>query len=96
MVKQFVRRNGKTVPFRPAKMKRSIMAAAKDAHLPAARARALTGKVSRAVLRSIAKRKTVRAAVLRKKVLGHLDKMAPAAAKAWRAYDRRRRMRRRR
>ena len=96
MPKQVIKRKGKGEPFRPEKLKRSIMGAAKDAHIPAAKAKAIVGKVSRAVFKSIAKRKTVTVAVLRKKVLSHLSKASPVTAKAWRAYDRRRRMRRRR
>ena len=94
MPKQVIKRGGKMESFRPEKLKRSIKGAAKDAHLTAAKAKALAGKVSRAVFKSIAKRKTVSVVVLRKKVLSHLSKASPVAAKAWRAYDRRRRMRR--
>lgn len=95
MVKQFIKRGGKKETFRPEKLKRSIRSAAKDAHLSVARTKKIVGKVSHAVLKSIAKRKTVTAATLRKKVLSQLDKIEPAAAKAWRKYDRRRRARRR-
>lgn len=96
MVKQVIKRGGKREAFRPAKLAGSIRAAAKDARLPAACAKKVVSKVSRAVLKSIAKRKSVTAAVLRKKVLSQLDRVDPAVAKAWRKYDRRRRARRKR
>lgn len=96
MVKYVIKRGGKKVPFRPAKLKRSIKIAAKDAHLPATRVKRIVGKVSRAVMKSVAKRKTVATFVLRKKVLSQLDKFEPLAAKAWRKYEKRRRARRKR
>ncbi len=95
MVKEVIKRGGKHVPFRPTKLAHSIRAAAKDAHLPAARAKKVVSKVSRAVMKSVAKRKSVTASVLRKKVLSQLDKIEPAVAKAWRKHDNRRRARRR-
>ena len=96
MVKQVIKRKGRKEAFRPEKLKRSIRGAAKDAHLSAARAKAVAGKVSHAVLKAIAKRTTVTSAVLRRKVLSHLSKVSLAAAKMWRKYDARRRARRRR
>jgi molybdenum-dependent DNA-binding transcriptional regulator ModE len=82
------------VAFRPAKLVKSIAEACKDIHLPAKRAKTVVGKVSRAVLRAVAKRKTVTVAVLREKVLANLDKIEPAVAKAFRKYEARRRARR--
>lgn len=95
MAKFVIKRGGKREPFRAEKLKRSIRAACKDAHLPAARAKRAVAKVSRLVFKFAAKRKSVGAAVLRKKVLAGLRKVAPAAAKAWLRYDKRRRARRR-
>lgn len=95
MVKQVIKRGGKKEAFRPEKLKRSIRDAGKDAHLSAARIKRVVGKVSHAVLKSVAKRKTVTAVILKKKVLSQLDKIEPAAAKAWRKFDRQRRARRR-
>lgn len=94
MVKIVIKRGGKKVPFSKGKFQKSVRDACKDAHLPAKRIKTVVGKVSRAVLKSVAKRTSVAAAVLRKKALSQLDKVEPAAAKAWRAYDRRRRARR--
>jgi len=94
MVKQVIKRGGKKETFRPAKLVKSIKEACKDIHLPATRAKTVVGKVSRAVLKAIAKRKTVSIAILRKKVLANLDKVEPAVAKAFRKYEARRRARR--
>ena len=96
MAKHVIKRGGKKETFRPEKIKRSIRGAAKDAHLSPARAKRAVGKVSRAVLKFAAKRKAVRSAVLKQKILWHLARVEPAAAKAWRKYDRRRSARRRR
>jgi len=96
MAKYVIKRGGKKETFRAEKLKRSIRLAARDAHLPAKRAKTVVGKVSRVVLRFAAKRKVVSAAVLRKKVLDQLDKVEPTMARAWRKYDSRRRARRRR
>jgi transcriptional repressor NrdR len=95
MVKYVIKRKGKKEAFRPAKLKRSIAKAARDAHIPAARAKRIAGKVSRLVLKSVGKRKAVATSVLRKKILSKLDKVEPKAAKAWRKYDKRRRARKR-
>lgn len=94
MVTIVIKRGGKKAVFSKAKFSKSIFGACKDAHLPAKRTKVVVGKVSRAVLKSVAKRKSVAAALLRKKALNQLDKVEPAAAKAWRAYDRRRHARR--
>jgi len=96
MAKYFIRRGGKKEAFRPEKIKRSIRNAARDAHLSAKAVKTLVSKASRPVLKFAAKRKVVKAAVVRKKVLSQLDKLAPAVAKSWRGYERRRRARRRR
>lgn len=89
MAKQVVKRGGKREPFRAEKLKKSVRAACKEAHVPAARAKKAMAKVAGPVLRFAAKRKTVRAAVLRKKVLAGLRKLEPAAAKAWLRYEKR-------
>lgn len=95
MVKEVIKRGGKHVPFRPAKITHAIRAAAKEAHLPAMQTKRVVGKVSRAVLKSVAKRKAVTTSVLRKKILSQLEKVEPVVARAWRKHDARRRARRR-
>lgn len=94
MVKEVIKRGGKKEAFRPEKIRRSIRAAVKDAHLSASRAKIVVGKVYRSALKSFASRKTIKTSVLRSKVLSQLAKVEPAAAKAWRKYDQRRRARR--
>lgn len=95
MAKQIIKRGGKREPFRAEKVKRSVRAACKDARIPAVRARKIVSKVAGPVLRFAAKRQTVRAAVIQKKLLAGLRKAEPKAAKAWLVYDKRRRARRR-
>jgi len=96
MLKEVIKKGGKKATFRPAKLKRAIQGAAKDAKLPAARVKTVVNKVYRAVMKSLAKRKSAATATLRKRVLGQLDKIEPAAAKAWRKHDRKRSAQRRR
>lgn len=95
MAKEVIKKGGKREPFRAEKLKRSIRIACKDAHLPAARVKKAVLKISRPVLHFAAKRKAVKTAVLRKKVLAGLRKVEPTAAKAWLRYEKRRRARRR-
>ena len=95
MAKEVIKKGGKREPFRAEKLKKSIRVACKDAHLAAARAKKAVLKVSRPVLRFAAKRKAVRTAVLRKKVLAELRKVEPTAVKAWLRYEKGRRARRR-
>ena len=96
MAKHVIKRGEKKEIFRAEKLKRSIRGAAKDAHLSPARTKMVVGKVSRPILKFAATQKAVRSAVLKKKILWHLARVEPAAAKAWRKYDRRRSARRRR
>lgn len=96
MAKQIIKRGGKKEAFRAEKIRKSVRGACKDAHIPPVRAKKIVAKVAGPVLRFAAKRKTVKAAVLRKKVLAGLRKAEPRAAKAWLRYERRRETRRRR
>jgi transcriptional regulator NrdR family protein len=95
MAKQVIKKGGKCEAFRATKITGSIRGACKDVHLTAVRTKQVVAKVSRPVLRFAAKRKTVRAADLRKKVLAGLRNAEPSAAKAWLRYEKRRRARRR-
>lgn len=94
MAKEVIKRGGKKEVFRAEKIKRSIKAACKDVHLPATRVKRAVAKVSHAVLKFCAKRKTVATATLKKKILSQLDKVEPVAAKAWIKYEARGRARR--
>jgi transcriptional regulator NrdR family protein len=96
MAKEVIKRGGKCEPFRAEKLKRSVRMACKEAHVPAIKAKRIVSKVSGPVLRFAAKRKVVKGAVLRKKVLAGLRKAEPSAAKAWLRYEKRRGARRRR
>ena len=96
MAKWVVKRGGKKEPFRKAKLERSIRLALRDAKVPAARAKKVFRKVARAALKVAATRTSVKASMLRTKVLGLLGKAEPSAARAWRKHESRRRARRRR
>ncbi len=96
MAKQVIKKGGKREPFRAEKLKKSVRMACKDAHVGAVRARKVVTKVAGPVLRFAAKRKTVKVATLRKKVIAGLRKIEPTVAKAWLRYERRRRVHRRR
>jgi transcriptional regulator NrdR family protein len=94
MAKEVIKRGGKKEAFKAEKIKRSIRAACRDARLPVKRIKTVVNKVSRPVLKFCRTRKTVATATLKKKILSQLAKVEPAAAKAWRKYDQRRRARR--
>lgn len=95
MAKWVIKRSGKRVPFRAAKVTSAIRGACKDAHLPAKRTKTVVNRVSRVVLRFAAKRKVVvRTSDLRKVSLRELGKVEPKVAKSWRKYDAMRRARR--
>jgi len=94
MAKQVIKRGGKKEPFKAEKLKGSVRKACKAAHISAVRTKKAVTKVSGPVLRFFAKRKAIKAADLRKKVLDGLRKAEPAAAKAWLRYERRRQARR--
>ncbi len=95
MAKQVTKRGGKVETFRAEKLKGSIRGACKDAHISGARAKTVVAKVSGPVLRFVAKRKFIKASVLRAKVLAGLRKVEPAAVKTWLQHEKRRRARRR-
>ncbi len=95
MAKQVVKRGGGFEAFKPNKLKGSIRGACKDVHITGARARTVVTKVSGPVLRFASKRKSVKASILRAKVLAGLRKVEPGAAKAWLRHEKRRRARRR-
>lgn len=95
MAKQVIKKGGKSEPFRAEKLKKSIRMACKDVHISGVRAKSVVSKVSGPVLRFAARRKIVKAAILREKVLTGLRKAEPAAVKAWLQHEKRRRARRR-
>lgn len=95
MATYVIKRGGKREPFRVEKLKKSIRMACKDASIVGIRAKKAVTKVSGPVMRFAAKRKAIKASVLRQKVLAGLKKVEPTAAKAWVWHDKRRRARRR-
>ncbi len=95
MAKEVIRRGGKHESFKPAKLKRSIRMACRDAHVPGAKVKRIVSKVSGPVLKFARGRRVVKTSVLRKKVLSGLRRVEPKAAKAWLRYEKRRRARRR-
>jgi len=94
MAKEVIKKGGKREKFKPEKLKRSIRRACKDAKISAVKAKKIVSKVAAPVLRFARKRKAIKNAVLRTKVLAGLRKAEPAAAKAWLKYEKRRRARR--
>ena len=91
MAKEVIKKGGKREPFKAEKIKAAIKAACKDGRVPAKRVKTVVNKVSRSVLKFCSKRKAVATATLKKKVLSQLAKVEPAAARAWRRYEKRRR-----
>lgn len=88
MAQTVIKRDGSKEPFDSGKINRGIMAAAKEGGLPEEQARKVADQVSATVLQAVANRQEVTTAELKARVLKELDRIAPAAAEAWRSYER--------
>ena len=84
-----VKRDNKRQRFDENKIKRSIRAAAREAKLPEARVKQLVKEVSKNIIDCALCEKEIRSVMLRASILNELDTAAPAAARAWRDFDRR-------
>ena len=83
-----LKKGGKKQAFSVSKLKKSIEKAAKDAGLPNSKIKVLVKEVAEPVIALAKKKRTVKAAALRRAILGRLDRKAKAVSNAWRRYDR--------
>lgn len=88
MAKTVIKRDGSKESFDGGKINRGIMAAAKEGGLPEEQARKVADQISATVLQFAAGKQEIATAELKARVLKELDRVAPAAAEAWRSYDR--------
>lgn len=82
-----IKRDGKKQAFSPAKLRNSVMAAAKDAKLPSAKVNQLIKDVAEPVIALIKKKRVVRVTAIRKYLLGRLERRSKLIAGAWRRYE---------
>lgn len=84
-----VKKNGEKQVFVAAKVRRSVEKAAKEAKYSLSARKELVKEVAEPVIKLYKKKKVVKAADLRKAILGRLDRKAKRVSVAWRRYDRR-------
>ena len=81
-----IKRDGRKQNFSPAKVKKAVTLACKDAGLSASRTKELIISVADPVI-EMYKNKRVRSVDLRRSVLRRLDRKARSASSAWRRYE---------
>jgi transcriptional regulator NrdR family protein len=84
-----VKKDGKKEAFSPAKIRKSVESAAKDAGLTSVKAKKLIVEVAEPVIALCKRKNLVKVADLRRSILGRLDKRAKRVSAAWRRYDKR-------
>jgi len=88
---EVIKRSGKRQRFSKARVQRAVEISAKEARVAPAKRRAMANEIADSVAQSLKGKRSVRAADLRRRVLGRLERRSRAAAKAWRRHDRKRR-----
>jgi transcriptional regulator NrdR family protein len=83
-----VKKSGKKQTFSAAKIRRSIDSAAKEAKVSAPERKKLVKEVADPVIDLYKKKRVVKAADLRRSILGRLARKRKKVASAWRKYDR--------
>jgi transcriptional regulator NrdR family protein len=92
---EVIKRGGKKQKFNPSKIKRSVMAALRDAEVPKPKRAKIVREVAGPVIKACRKKKTVKVAVIRKLLVAKLRKKCKEGAAAWIKYERKHRKRRR-
>lgn len=87
MVKHVIKKNGEKEPFSEEKLKKAIMAAAKETDLMENRIKEVTENVYKKVLAEIEDMEEVSTRMIRDKALAALDTMEKSVADAWRNYE---------
>ena len=86
-----IKKSGRKQSFSAAKLKKSVMMAAKEAGLSKTMKKRLVTKVVNPVIRAAAKKKTIKSSALRKSILSKLNRYSKAVLKSWKTYERKRR-----
>jgi len=82
-----VKKGGKRQAFSPAKIRRSVERAAKDAKVPPAKRKKLVKEVCDPAIALMKKKRSIKAADIRRSLLGRLARKSKKAASAWRKFD---------
>lgn len=88
---QVIKRGGRKQAFNAAKIKKSIHGAAKKAGFSPAKQRALVKEVGDAVIDLYKKKRVVPTSVIRKSVLGRIDRRVKSVGRAWRVVEKKKR-----
>ena len=86
---QVIKRGGKKQAFSPKKIRDSVIGAAKEARLSPTKIKMLVDEVAGGVTDYYKNKRSVRSVVLRRSVLGRLDRRVKSAANAWRRFEKR-------
>lgn len=87
MIKHVIKKSGEKEVFDEQKIKRGIMAAAKEAGLMEERIREVVNEVYEKLMMDIKDKEEVATQMIREKVLDALDKTEKSVADAWRKYE---------
>ena len=87
MIKHVIKKNGEKEVFDEQKIKRGIMAAAKEAGLTEERVREVGEEVSKKVMEELREKEEVPTQVIREKVLEELERTERKVATAWIRYE---------
>ena len=82
-----IKKSGKKEKFIPAKVKKSVEKASKEAKITPVKIREISKEITDSISNLVKRKKIMRASELRKAVLGRLERRAKKAAAAWRKYD---------
>jgi transcriptional regulator NrdR family protein len=83
-----IKRDGSRERFDPAKLRRSLQSAAREAGIPEGRRGTIEKSIVGEVQEKFGDALEIRAVDLRELILGHLDATEPKAARSWRDHDR--------
>jgi len=86
-----IKKNKKRQTFTPAKIRRSIERAAREAKVSPKKIKKLMAEVADPLIKLVKRKRTVRASYLRKSILGRLDRRLKKVSNAWKKFDRKRR-----
>jgi len=89
-----LKKGGKKQAFNSAKIRRSVEKAAKDAKVHHTKRKKLVKEVAEPVIKLVRKKRLVRAAAIRKSLLGRLDRKLKKVSTCWRRYEKKKRKKR--
>ena len=82
-----IKKGGKKQAFSPAKLRNSIIAAAKDAKLSKSKINQLVKDVAEPLVALIKKKRVIRVSSIRKSIIGRLDRRAKSVENAWKRFE---------